>query len=179
MGRAAGPAHAESGGMRWYLVYTKPRAETTARINLERQGYEVYLPLVRAPRKRLGRSVSVVGPMFPRYLFVHLDTRSDNWAPIRSTLGVVSLVRFGHLPAAVPDGLIAELRRREDEEGIQVLPAERYEPGARVRITAGSLTGYEAIFLARTARDRVQILLTILGRHTRTVVDLAAIEPAG
>lgn len=116
--------------------------------------------------------------MFPRYLFVHLDTASDNWAPIRSTLGVVSVVRFGQRPAAVPDSLIEDLRRREDEEGVQVLPAERYERGARVRITAGSLTGYEAIFLAKTARDRVQVLLAVLGRHTRTVVDLSAIEPA-
>lgn len=164
---------------RWYLVYTKPRGELTARTNLERQGYDVYLPLVRQPRKRAGRRVSVVGPMFPRYLFAHLDTEADNWAPIRSTLGVVSVVRFGQRPAAVPDRLVEELRRREDDEGVQVLPAERYEPGARVRITAGSLTGYDAIFLAKTGRDRVQVLLEVLGRHTRTVVDLAAIEPAG
>lgn len=162
---------------RWYLVYTKPRAETVARINLERQGYSIYLPLVRQPRKRLGRRVSVIAPMFPRYLFVHLDATTDNWAPIRSTLGVVSVVRFGQQPAAVPDPLIAGLRRREDEKGVQILPAERYEPGARVRITTGSLTGYEAIFLAKTGKDRVQVLLEVLGRHTRTVVELGAIEP--
>lgn len=164
---------------RWYLVYTKPRGEATARTHLERQGYRAYLPLVRQPRRRLGRRVSVVAPMFPRYLFVHLDVEADNWAPIRSTLGVVSVVRFGQTPAAVPDSLIEELKRREDAQGVQVLPAEHYEPGARVRITAGSLTGYEAIFLARTGRDRVQVLLEVLGRHTRTVVDLGAIEPAG
>lgn len=39
---------------RWYLVYTKPRAESTARLNLERQGYDSYLPLVRQPRTRQG-----------------------------------------------------------------------------------------------------------------------------
>lgn len=172
-------AHAKTGarGARWYLLYTKPRAETVARTNLERQGYGVYLPLVRQPRKRLGRRVSVIGPLFPRYLFIRLDTETDNWAPIRSTLGVVSVVRFGQLPAAVPDPLIADLRRREDEEGVQVLPAERYERGARVRITSGSLTGYEAIFLGRTGKDRVQVLLEVLGRHTRTVVERGAIEP--
>ncbi|BAU48614.1 transcriptional regulator [Sulfurifustis variabilis] len=171
-------AGAAAGRARWYLVYTKPRGEATARVNLERQGYTAYLPLVRQPRRRLGRRVSIISPMFPRYLFVHLDTETDNWAPIRSTLGVVSVVRFGQRPAAVPDDLIENLRRREDEEGVQVLPAERYEAGARVRITSGSLAGYEAVFQATTGRDRVQVLLEVLGRYTRTVVELAAIEPA-
>src|SRR5215210_7146750 len=91
----------------WYLVYAKPRQESVAQTNLVRQGYETYLPLVRQTVKRQGRRVTVVGPMFPRYLFIRLDTQSDNWAPIRSTLGVVSLVRFGQQAPQVPDALVA------------------------------------------------------------------------
>lgn len=163
---------------RWYLVYTKPRQEAVAHTNLQRQDYVTYLPLVRQARRRGGRKVSVVGPMFPRYLFVRLDRHTDNWAPIRSTLGVVSIVRFGHVAAAVPDDLIALLRAREDDRGIQVLPADDYKRGARVRITDGGLMGYEAMFVARTSRDRVVVLLQILGKYTRVSVDAAAIEPA-
>lgn len=163
---------------RWYLVYAKPRQEGVAQTNLLRQGYNSYLPLVRQPRRRRGRRVTVIGPMFPRYLFVQLDRRTDNWAPIRSTLGVVSIVRFGQLPAAVPDDLIALMKAREDEKGVQVLPADDYKRGARVRITAGGLAGYEAVFVTRTSRDRVVVLLEILGKYTRTSVDAAALEPA-
>ena len=36
----------------WYLVYTKPRQEQTARHQLERQGYPVYLPMTQRSRKR-------------------------------------------------------------------------------------------------------------------------------
>jgi len=163
---------------RWYLVYAKPRQENVAQTNLRRQGYATYLPLVRQARRRRGRKVSTVGPMFPRYLFVQLDHERDNWAPIRSTLGVVSIVRFGQVAAAVPDGLVALLRGREDENGIQVLPPDDYKRGARVRITDGGLMGYEAVFVARSSRDRVIVLLQILGKHTRATVDAAAIEPA-
>lgn len=163
---------------RWYLVYCKPRQESTARRNLERQGYVTYLPRVRQPRRRQGRATTAIAPMFPRYLFVRLNQETDNWGPIRSTLGVVSLVRFGGTAAAVPDDLIAALRAREDEHGLQVLPAEQYRPGARVRITEGGFSGYEGIFLARTARDRVTVLLQVLGRHTRATIALGAIEPA-
>jgi len=150
-----------------------------ARTNLARQGYEIYLPLIRQPRKRRGRRVTVIAPMFPRYLFIRLDSHTDNWGPIRSTLGVVSIVRFGQTPAAVPDELIAFLRRREDEQGVQVLPVDEYRKGSRVRITEGTMMGYEAIFLAKSGRDRVVVLLEIMGKRTRATVNLAAIEPAG
>jgi len=163
---------------RWYLVYAKPRQETVARMNLERQGYMVYLPLVRQARRHKGRVISVVAPMFPRYLFIQLDRHTDNWGPIRSTFGVVSIVRFGQMAAAVPDELVALLRSREDESGIQILPVEQYRRGAKVRITAGGFAGYEGIFVAHSGRDRVTVLLQVLGQYTRTRVELGVIEPA-
>jgi len=94
----------------WYLVYTKPRQEGLAQENLARQGYGVYLPRVRLMRKRQGRPVAIIEPLFPRYLFIQLDTQSDNWGPIRSTFGVASLVRFGNEPAKVPDNFVAHLK---------------------------------------------------------------------
>lgn len=167
----------DSKDRKWYLVYCKPRQEAVARENLARQGYETYLPFMRDARRRRGRRVSVVVPMFPRYLFIHLSNRADNWAPIRSTLGVISLVRFGSSAARVPDDLIGMLRSREDAQGIQLLPVEEYKPGSRIRITDGSFAGYEGIFQAPTGRARVTVLLDILGRKTRATVDSAFIEP--
>ncbi len=38
----------------WYLVFSKPQRERTAVENLERQNYQVYLPLVRN-RRRVAR----------------------------------------------------------------------------------------------------------------------------
>ena len=161
----------------WYLVYCKPRQESVARENLVRQGYEIYLPVLREVRRRQGRRASVIAPMFPRYLFVYLSSETDNWAPIRSTLGVVSIVRFGRAAGRVPHGLIAALRSREDAQGIQILPVEEYKPGSRVRITQGGFAGYEGIFQAASGRDRVTVLLDMLGRSARTTVDAGSIEP--
>ncbi len=162
----------------WYLVYCKPRQESVARENLIRQGYETYLPVMRDVRRRKGRRVTLIAPMFPRYLFIHLNRQTDNWAPIRSTLGVVSIVRFGRMAARVPDELVKLLRSREDQQGLQILPVEEYKPGSRVRITQGGFAGYEGIFQAATGRDRVTVLLNVLGRKARTTVDSASIEPA-
>lgn len=115
--------------------------------------------------------------MFPRYLFIYLSKDTDNWGPIRSTIGVVSLVRFGQVPAAVPPELIALFKKREDVEGFQPLPTQQFRVGTKIRITEGGFAGYEAVFLATSGRDRVTVLLKVLGRRARASVDLQAIEP--
>lgn len=168
----------ESTEKRWYLVYAKPQKEELARVNLERQGYPTYLPMMRTPRKRMGRRVIRVEPMFPRYLFIHLDTESDNWAPIRSTLGVANLVRFGMYPSPVPDDLVAALRNREDTSGVQDIPLHTFETGQKVRIEEGPFMGYEGIFLARTSQERVMVLLDIVGKSARAKVNIEHLGPA-
>jgi transcriptional antiterminator RfaH len=160
----------------WYLLYSKPRQERLALENLERQRYEAYLPLIRTRRRRQGRFTSLVEPMFPRYLFIHLSEESDNWAPIRSTIGVANLVRFGPEAARVPDDLVITLREREDETGIQVIQQPDFRPGDRVRICEGVMAGYEAIFQARTGKERVTLLLEIAGKMARIQVDAGYIE---
>ncbi len=168
----------ESTDKRWYLVYAKPKKEELARVNLERQGYPTYLPKMRTPRRRAGRRIIRVEPMFPRYLFVHLDTEFDNWAPIRSTLGVISLVRFGMFPSPVPDDLIETLHARDNSQGIQEIPLNTFEEGQKVRIEDGPFMGYEGIFLAQTSQERVMILLDIVGKQARAKVNIEHLGPA-
>jgi transcriptional antiterminator RfaH len=160
----------------WYLVYTKPRQEGVAQANLERQGYPVYLPRVKQRRRRAGRVTDVVEPLFPRYLFIQLSTQTDNWGPIRSTLGVSSLVRFGSDPAVVPEALVAALHARGDETGLQTLELPDFEPGQGVLIQGGPMQGYEGIFLVRTSRDRVTLLLDILGKQVRVSIGPEDVE---
>lgn len=162
----------------WYLVYCKPRQENVARENLIRQGYEIYLPIMREVRRRLGKRLTRLTPMFPRYLFIHLDHQKDNWSPVRSTLGVVSIVKFGRNAARVPDELLSMLRLREDQDGIQILPVSEYKIGRRIRITQGGFAGYEGVFQATSGHDRVTVLLDILGRKARTTVNSTFVEPA-
>jgi transcriptional antiterminator RfaH len=152
----------------WYLIYSKPQQERLALENLERQGYLSYLPLMRNRRRRKSRYVSIVEPMFPRYLFVHLSDETDNWGPLRSTVGVVNLVRFGMQAARVPDSLI-EMMQGRDEEGVQTLESPDLKPGDQVRIVEGVMAGYEAIFQARTGKERVVLLLQLAQDRTARI----------
>ncbi len=162
----------------WYLLYSKPRRERVAFDNLLRQGYEAYLPVMRRRKRRGARYVDGLEPLFPRYLFVNLSDQSDDWSPIRSTVGVSHLVRFGDVAARVPDALVTRLRRREAEDGARERTGERLRAGDQVRIVDGVLRGYEAIFEAKTGKERVLLLLEIAGRAATVRVAARMVERA-
>lgn len=153
-------------GDAWYLLVTKPRGEEKAQRNLENQDYRAWLPRIRE-RKRVGGGYrNVVAPMFPRYLFVRLEAGVEDWGPIRSTPGVSGLVRFGMWPPPVPDALVVGLMRTMDSTGVCDLSRPAVQPGERVRVLEGAMAGYEGVCQARNGRERVTILLDIVGRQT-------------
>ena len=155
----------------WYLIHSKPRQETLAQENLKRQGYETYLPITNVRRRKDGKTVNDVGPMFPRYFFIQLSEKTDDWGPIRSTFGVSKLVRFGHVLSRVPDKLISALKIRENEDGLCVLPERDYIKGEKIRIASGPFEGYEAIFQSRNSKDRVSLLLATIHKKYNVVLN--------
>src|SRR5262245_43938276 len=94
---------------RWYLVFTQAQGEQTASINLGRQGYRVYCPRLQRRTLSRGRWIERIVALFPRYLFVQLDAARQSLAPVRSTIGVAGIVRFGAEPALVPQGMVDAL----------------------------------------------------------------------
>ena len=163
--------------MHWYLIHTKPRQEKCALDNLHRQGYQCYLPTLPAEKLRQGLLTVADEPLFPRYIFIHLDAQSDNWAPIRSTLGVTSLVRFGYEPARVPDALVEFLRSRQNADGLHLWAQPALKVGAPARVVSGPLAGYEGILLAKTGRERVVILMDLVGGQVRASLHPDQLEP--
>jgi len=160
----------------WYLVHTKPRQEQIALENLSRQGYCCYLPLLRVQKVRRGKAQVVSEPMFARYLFVQLSTddNAPSWAPIRSTLGVSQLVRFGTRAARVDDALVHLLRQRE-----QAIPTEPlFQPGETVALTQGPWAGLEAVYQMTDAQERAVVLLTLLSRPVSVTVNAVTLRRA-
>jgi transcriptional antiterminator RfaH len=161
----------------WYLVHTKPRQEDIALANLQRQGYDCYLPQMRIERVRRRKAEVATEPMFPRYLFIRLDSsdQGKSWSPIRSTLGVSQLVHFGARAAKVDDNLVDLLRQRE-----RILPDEAmFHSGDSVVITDGPFAGIEAIYQTSDAERRAFILLEILAKPVSMHIDAGRLRKAG
>jgi transcriptional antiterminator RfaH len=166
--------------LRWYLVHTKPSAEAVAQLNLERQGYETYLPrLLQRVLWRQQRRERVV-PLFPRYLFLRLDSGRQTLSPVRSTAGVATVVRFGAEFAIVPDPVVGDLRSRADPAtGLHRLSdAIKLVRGSAVQIVASAFDGLEGIFERTAGGDRVVVLLALLGRMTPVQVPVDTVLAA-
>lgn len=158
--------------MPFYCLMTKSRQERTAIQHLENQGYEVYFPLVLSDKRTKSTEYEFA---FRNYGFINLVPGKDDFRPIKSTRGVISLIpRINPFP--VPQRLIDELRAREDENGIHRPNRIDYEPGDKVMLNDGPWENIEGIF-HKPAGERVIILLNMLGESSKITTNRCNISP--
>ena len=166
-------------GHHWYVVRTHPRAEVKARVHLGRQGFETYLPCYFKKRRHARRVETVEAPLFPSYLFVAIDREKQRWRCISSTVGVSHLLCNADEPAPVPDYVIDALRDREDETGLIRLPARpSFASGDKVRLLEGAFVDCVGLFEGMKDIERVSVLLDLLGRQVRVLLDASAVAAA-
>lgn len=165
--------------MHWYLTHTKPKQERVALENLERQGYDCYLPIHRVEKTRQGGVAVVDEPLFKRYLFIRLGEGSSakSWGAIRSTRGVSRLVSFGVEPVKVADDLIAALQAQEKHVLNQV--EALFKPGERVRLTEAPFAGIEGIYQTADGERRVMVLIELLSKQVRVGVAPSNLRKVG
>ena len=163
----------------WCVVQTQANGEAKAAEHLRRQGYEIYLPRYLKRRRHARKVDFVAKPLFPRYMFVAIDIATQRWRSIQSTSGVARLVTNGDEPAAVPEGVVRALRAREDAKGLVKLDAvPAFTPGDKVRVLGGAFIDNAGLFDGMADHDRVSILLEMLGRKVRVVLDADLVAAA-
>jgi transcriptional antiterminator RfaH len=164
---------------RWFVVHTQPHAEGKATTHLNRQGFEIYFPRYLKRRRHARRIETVAAPLFPRYLFVAIDLSVQRWRSIYSTVGVSRLVCNGDDPTPVPDGIVEALRQREDTNGfIKLDPRAPFRAGEKIRVLDGAFSSCLGLFEGMAERERVAILLDLLGRKVRVVLDADLVAAA-
>jgi transcriptional antiterminator RfaH len=165
-----------AGEKAWYVLHSKPHKENQADLYLRARGVETFYPAIKI--KPVNPRSSKVRPYLPGYLFVHVDLDEIGLNTFQWMPGAVGLVQFDGQPAAVPEQIVNQLKRRIEvirTAGGLVLDGLRQ--GDPVRITDGPLSGYEALFdLRLSGSQRVQVLLEMLGRLVRVEVQAKSLE---
>jgi len=162
----------------WFVVRTRPRAEETAVRHLANQGFAAYLPRYRRRVRHARRSALLLRPLFPGYLFVHLDPARCRWRSINGTVGVQEILTHGDTPLRVADCIIDEIRAREDESGAVKLAPPSFVRGQAVRLLDGPLAELSGLFEEMRDDSRVVLLVSLLGRQVRMQVPAAAVAAA-
>lgn len=157
----------ETTTMAWYLVHCKPRQDERAEEHLTRQSYSCYRPQMSCERLVRGRRQTMLGSMFPGYIFIQLQADA-NWSALRSTRGVHRLVSFGGYPLRVPVSIIDSLKQRTLGGAQPML-----QPGDPVRILDGAYAELDAIFQRKDGEARVILLMSMLNRQQQLCLPLA------
>ena len=166
-------------GQHWYVVQSQPNAEAKAVVHLNRQGFTTYLPRYLKRRRHARRVETIPASLFPRYLFVGIDLNAQRWRSVFSTIGVSRLVCNGETPTPVPNGIIDALKAREDGSGfIQLDQRAKFRPGDKIRVLDGAFADCLGLYERMKDSDRVAILLDLLGRKVRVVVEAESVAAA-
>ena len=155
---------------KWFLLQFKPNSHRLAERNLNRQGFESFLPLLEVTKYKYNRYVSDLRPLFPGYMFVAFNPESGPWGQINSTIGVSKLVSFGPQPSPVPLDLMSGLMLRCNADG-KILPPNLLKKDDAVQVLTGPFTNYIAKVETIDAEQRIWILMELMGRVTRISVD--------
>jgi transcriptional antiterminator RfaH len=162
----------------WYVAHAKPRQEQIAKENLARQGYAVYLPKLKVLKNNRHRQEIRFEPMFPRYLFFQPGQSEQSIAPVRSTQGVASIVRFGGNPAVLKQEALENIRSLERcQNAADILELSQLRPGRTVVITRGPLNGLHGL-VAMVSRQRVIVLMSLLGAETKVTLSYGELKLA-
>lgn len=163
---------------KWYVVTTKPRKELVAKQQLENQAFSAYLPMFRRSKRNKGKWQDQHEPLFPGYLFVQLNLSTDNISPIRSTIGVRNLVRFGNQLVAMENDIIDQLMEHERLQFSKVENhATQFSPGDAIKVVDGPIAGLTGVFEMPKSSERVMILIGLLGKQRLVSIDVNKIAP--
>ncbi len=146
----------------WYLLKTKSRQENTAILNLENQNFHVYCPYGFINNKNVA--------LFPGYIFIQLDADVQNWSPIRSTKGVLHLVRFGLNFAKISDNIIEFIKANQLSTEEKLKNINKFKPGDKVQILDGTFKNCIAIFKSFKPDERVILLMDLLGQQQNITI---------
>ncbi|MBL4676296.1 MAG: UpxY family transcription antiterminator [Mucilaginibacter sp.] len=148
--------------LKWYPVYTNPRAEKKAFATLMAKGIEAYLPLQRKLKNWSDRKKWVEEPLIPSYLFVRIAPAGQ--ADVLMTKGIARFLYFSGKVANMPDRQIDELRLLMASSFEMEVTEENLQPGEKITVKAGPLKGISGEIVAYRSQKQLLIRLENLGQ---------------
>jgi transcription antitermination factor NusG len=169
-----GLATVQESSANWFAAYTNSHHEKRVASHFGERQIESFLPLYATLHRWKNRcEVDLDLPLFPNYVFVHIDPRDR--VRVLEVPGVLSMVGFGRTLAPLSDFEIEAIRSCVGQRKIE--PHPYLVIGERVRIKAGPLTGMEGVLVRKKSNFRVVLALDVIMQCVAVEVDADDLEP--
>lgn len=162
----------------WYALYVKSRHEFVVMGELQRKGIETFLPSVMKLSQWKDRKKHVEVPLFPGYLFVHIEPNPEEFLRVVKTRGAVTLISLNPgCPTPVASEEICSLKViLQSGEEIDIYP--QLKEGMPVRVRRGALRGAEGILAKRHDQHIFLVNIELLGRSVGVKIYADDVEAA-
>ena len=151
---------------RWCIAQIKPNSYNSAIQNLERQGFETFLPKMETTQRQENKFFVKNVYVFPGYVFVCFDPDIIPWFKINSTYGVSKVLTFSSKPAEISSDFILELKNRY-EINSNLTQKEKLQKGDSIKFYTGPFADLIAKVESVDEKNRIWILLEAMGGHQR------------
>ena len=159
----------------WFILQFKSNSHRLAAKNLNRQGFETFLPLHDTTSRRLSRFINTSKPLFPGYMFIKFDRAESQWHKINNTYGVSRLITFNSLLKSIPTKFVDSLMKRYDSSG-KLIPIQKLKEGDRVKILKGPFADFIASVENYESEQRIWVLMDLMGRTTKIQIPSEALN---
>lgn len=150
--------------MNWYALYVKSNHEFVTSVELSKKHIETFLPTVRKLRQWKDRRKWVDFPIFPGYLFIHVQPSPEYFLYALKTRGAINLLSAQPgCPTPITVEEIGSLRILvQSGTDFDVYP--HLKEGDRVRVRKGPLAGAEGVLAKKDAQYTFLVNVELLGR---------------
>jgi transcription antitermination factor NusG len=162
----------------WYAISLMSNREQKAKRFLDERRVPCFLPVYLTASRRRDRTRTLERPLFPGYLFVHLDIPGPLRIEVLRCPGVVDFLRIGQIPAPVPDEVIDSLMILTGAGRGVVNPHPLLTAGRRVAVCAGPFNGATGILhVDERHQARLVVQVELMGRAVSVPVGLHEVTP--
>ncbi|MCK9281969.1 MAG: UpxY family transcription antiterminator [Melioribacteraceae bacterium] len=136
----------------WFALYTKPKNEFQAELQLRAIGIETYMPFVIKEKKWTDRIKKTKEPVFRGYIFI-LATIQERYQAVTQK-GIVKAVSFGSVVSTIPDWQIQNLKIILSDNPEYYI-SDKLLLGTKVRIMDGPFKDIEGIITTERGKGKV------------------------
>tara|TARA_B100000787_G_scaffold144369_1_gene114195 strand:- start:243 stop:743 length:501 start_codon:yes stop_codon:yes gene_type:complete len=159
----------------WFILQFKSNSHHQATKNLNRQGFETFLPLHDTTSRKSSRFINTSKPLFPGYMFIRFDKAESEWHKINNTYGVSRLITFNSILKSIPTIFVYSLMKRYALSG-KLLSIQKLKKGDQVTVLTGPFANFIATVEKYEADQRIWILMDLMGRKTKIQTPSGALE---
>lgn len=145
---------------------------------LKSKDIPLFLPTYQTLSNRTDRTITLVKPLFPGYLFINIDLLSKSRIHVLQAPGVVKIVSFAGQPISIPAQTIESIMILCGGKSGSAKPHPLVKTGRKVSVSGGPFKGAVGILNhGESKKAKLVVEIEFLGRAVSVPITLDQVTP--